>query len=55
MVLAEGVETSNELHTLIDLGIDLVQGFYTGHPAPVPVASVDEEIRQEIINANPIF
>lgn len=55
MVLAEGVETSNELHTLIDLGIDLVQGFYTGHPAPVPVASIDEEIRQEIINANPIF
>lgn len=54
MVLAEGVETSNELHTLIDLGVDLIQGFYTGHPKPVPVAEIDEEIRKEIIDANPI-
>ena len=54
MVLAEGVETSNELHMLIDLGVDLIQGFYTGRPEPVPIAAVDEEIRQEIIQANPL-
>ncbi len=55
MVLAEGVETSNELHTLIDLGVDLIQGFYTGRPAAEPIASVSEEIRQEIIHANPLY
>ncbi len=54
-VLAEGVETSNELHNLIDLGVDYIQGFYTGRPAPVPVLSIDEEIRQEIIDANPLY
>jgi EAL domain-containing protein (putative c-di-GMP-specific phosphodiesterase class I)/GGDEF domain-containing protein len=31
--LAEGVETYDELTTVIDLGIDLIQGFYTGRPA----------------------
>ena len=55
LVLAEGVETSNELHTLIDLGVDLVQGYYTGRPAPEPLISVPEEIRQEIIKANPLY
>ncbi len=55
MVLAEGVETSNELHTLIDLGVDFIQGFYTGRPAPEPVPAIAEEIRQEIISANPLY
>jgi len=55
LVLAEGVETSNELHTLIDLGVDFIQGFYTGRPAPVPASYIDEEIRQEIIDANPLY
>lgn len=55
LVLAEGVETSNELHTLIDLGVDFIQGFYTGRPAPVPVPAIAEEIRQEIIDANPLY
>lgn len=55
MVLAEGVETSNELHTLIDLGVDYIQGFYTGRPAPEPILSISEEIRQEIISANPLY
>ena len=54
-VLAEGVETSNELHTLIDLGVDFIQGFYTGRPAPVPASYIDEEIRREIIDANPLY
>ena len=55
MVLAEGVETSNELHTLIDLGVDLIQGYYTGRPAPQPIPAISEDIRQEIINANPLY
>ncbi len=33
LVLGEGVETAAELATLIDLGIDLAQGFFLGRPA----------------------
>lgn len=55
MVLAEGVETSNELSTVIDLGVDLIQGYYTGKPAPQPIPAIAEDIRREIIRANPIY
>ncbi len=55
MVLAEGVETSNELHTVIDLGVDLIQGYYTGRPAPQPVQAIAEDIRREIVAANPLY
>ena len=50
--LAEGVETSEELRTVIDFGIDLVQGFYTGRPAEHPIASVNEAVRNEILAEN---
>ena len=50
--LAEGVETSEELRTLIDYGIDLLQGFYTGRPSEVPVRAVHEAIRHEILAEN---
>lgn len=49
--LAEGVETSGELRTVIALDIDLIQGFYTGRPAPRPAPVISEEIRNEIIQA----
>ncbi len=55
MVLAEGVETSNELCTVIDLGVDLIQGYYTARPAPEPIPAIAEDIRREIIRANPIY
>ncbi len=55
MVLAEGVETSNELHTVIDLGVDLIQGYYTGKPVPEPVQGIKPEIKQEIVQANPLY
>lgn len=51
-VLAEGVETQAELRTVIEFGVDLIQGFYTGRPGEIPVESVDERIRDEIINEN---
>ena len=31
--LAEGVETSSEAETCLDLGFETAQGFYFGHPA----------------------
>ena len=48
LALAEGVETSEELRCVILLGVDLIQGFYTGKPTPKPVKSVQYKIRQEI-------
>lgn len=50
--LAEGVETSEELRTVIDYGIDLIQGFYTGRPSEVPVHTIHESVRHEILAEN---
>ena len=49
---AEGVETSGELQTVISLGVDLVQGFYTGRPAEQPVPAVPDSVRREILEKN---
>ncbi|MBR4555382.1 MAG: EAL domain-containing protein [Ruminococcus sp.] len=50
-VLAEGVETAEELKCVKQLGADLIQGFYTGRPAPEPLGQIDEKIRQELLGA----
>ena len=50
--LAEGVETVEELRTVIDYGIDLIQGNYTGRPSEQPLAAVSESVRQEILAEN---
>lgn len=54
-VLAEGVETSNELRMVIDLGVDYIQGYYTGKPSPEIIREIDPDIKKEIIWANPLF
>ncbi len=54
-VLAEGVETSNELRMVIDLGVDYIQGYYTGKPSPEIIPEIPREIRKEILWANPLF
>ncbi len=51
-VLAEGVETSDELRMVIGLGVDFIQGYYTGRPVATPIAEIVEEIQKEIILAN---
>lgn len=51
-VLAEGVETSDELKTVIRFGVDYIQGFYTGKPQLDPIAEILPEIKQEIVDAN---
>jgi len=48
MALAEGVETYEELHTVILLGTDLIQGYYIARPSPELIASVPYDIRSEI-------
>ena len=50
--LAEGVETSEELKTVIDYGVDLIQGYYTGRPAEQPVPAINETVRHEILAEN---
>ncbi|MBQ8639362.1 MAG: EAL domain-containing protein [Lachnospiraceae bacterium] len=51
-VLAEGVETAEELRTVIDFGVDFIQGYYTGRPAPDPVGAIADAIRQEICDCH---
>lgn len=46
--LAEGVETTQELETVISLGVDLIQGYYTARPGAEIVQEISKEIREEI-------
>lgn len=48
--LAEGVETTEELHTVIHLGVDLIQGYYTGRPQKEFIREISKEIKEEIIH-----
>lgn len=52
MVLAEGVETKEELGTLIELGVDLVQGFYCARPNAEIVPEISAEAKDFIIEQN---
>ena len=48
LALAEGVETAEELRTVILLGADLVQGYFTAKPSPRIIPSISEDIKQMI-------
>lgn len=50
--LAEGVETLQELKTVIRLGVDLVQGYVTSKPKPLFLNSISSDIKDEIIKTN---
>ena len=50
--MAEGVETVQELKTVIRLGVDLIQGYYTSKPKPLFLNSISKEIKDEIIKTN---
>ena len=52
MALAEGVETYEELKTVIELGVDLIQGYYTGRPQKEIVRSIHPKIFDEIRSIN---
>ena len=51
-ILAEGVETKEELSKVIELGADLIQGFYTARPNPQVLQQIDSEISEFIIEEN---
>ena len=48
LALAEGVENSEELRTVILLGADLIQGFYVARPTPEVITAIPYELRAEI-------
>lgn len=50
--LAEGVETSQEMKTVIRLGVDLIQGYYTSKPKPLFLDSIAKDVKDEIIKTN---
>lgn len=50
--LAEGVETSDELRCMIQLGSDLIQGYYVSKPKPVIIHEVAGSVREEIKRIN---
>ena len=47
-VLAEGVETSDELHAVILMGVELIQGYYTAKPDAEVIDSIPHKISEEI-------
>ena len=49
LALAEGIETAEEIATVIRLGIDLIQGYYTARPSEVIIKEIDPDIKAEII------
>ena len=50
--LGEGVETRGELETVITLGIDLIQGYYTSKPNAVLLLDIPADIKNEILDIN---
>lgn len=50
--IAECIETSHELKTVIRLGVDLIQGNYLAKPRPVFLENIDKKIKDEIITTN---
>lgn len=46
-VIAEGIETKGEMEAVLDLGVDLMQGFYIARPN-MEVKDIPEQIKKEI-------
>ena len=46
MVIAEGVETADELDQLMQLDVDLVQGYYVAEPAEEPASINPDALKQ---------
>jgi EAL domain-containing protein (putative c-di-GMP-specific phosphodiesterase class I) len=52
MVLAEGVETEDEVMLMESLGVDLFQGYYFGKPKPAAeftIATVSRELAEATV------
>ncbi len=52
-VIAEGIELSEELHVLADMGIDLVQGYLLGRPEEEPNANASVRLPDQSSSRSP--
>ncbi|MCQ2522538.1 MAG: EAL domain-containing protein [Lachnospiraceae bacterium] len=52
MALAEGVETLAELKAVIQMDVDLIQGYYTAKPSFEFLTEIPKEIKMDVVNAN---
>lgn len=52
VALAEGVETYEELKTMIDLEVDYIQGYYLARPSANIIDKIDDKYYDEIISLN---
>ena len=50
-IVAEGVETKEELEKLIEFGVDYIQGYYFSKPEFIP-PEISEELVREILDIN---
>ncbi|MBO6165502.1 MAG: EAL domain-containing protein [Eubacterium sp.] len=50
LAIAEGVETVEELQEIIELGADLIQGYYTARPQLEVIDEIDENKKKEIVS-----
>ncbi|MBQ8568264.1 MAG: EAL domain-containing protein [Oscillospiraceae bacterium] len=55
LALAEGVETYNEMKTMIQLGADFIQGYYISKPKPFAIHEISETVRNEISRINVLY
>ncbi len=55
LVLAEGVETKDELIKVIELGVDLIQGFYTARPSAEVIQAINSDIVDLIVSQKSKF
>ena len=51
-VLAEGVETFEEMQAVIEYGVDLIQGYYVARPSAEVIDNIPDRIKREVINEN---
>ena len=50
-IIAEGIETKDELEKLIEFGVDYLQGYYLGKPEFIP-SEISEKLVKEVLNIN---
>lgn len=47
-VVGEGVETIEELKTILDYGVDYIQGFYTARPGEEPLDKLPKDVHEAV-------
>jgi EAL domain-containing protein (putative c-di-GMP-specific phosphodiesterase class I) len=51
-IIAEGIESYEELEYVISIGVDYIQGFYTAKPNPIIIDTISEDLLAKIRELN---